>query len=144
MTFIIKQGTLCDLLHIENDIPEFTSPKSVDDIRTKIDAHKHVLFVAYIEGKPVAYKLGYEKQSRLFYSWLGAVLPDYRGLGIAKSLLLHQEAYAKREGYQVIEVKSMNRFKRMLQMLIAYDYHIVGCTRLDDNSDSKITFRKKI
>jgi ribosomal protein S18 acetylase RimI-like enzyme len=144
MSYIIKEGTLHDLLSIEHAIPEFSSPKALADINAKIDRHSHLLLVAYVNEKPVAYKLGYAKSAEKFYSWLGAVLPEFRGQGIAKALLIYQEAYVRSCGYKTIEVRSMNCFKRMLQMLIAHNYQIVNCERLDDDSDSKITFRKNI
>lgn len=144
MNYIIKEGTVNELMCIENNIPEFSSSKSHAEINAKIDARSHILLVAYVNEQPVAYKLGYAKSSSLFYSWLGAVLPDFRGQGIAKALLMRQEVYVRECGFQAIEVKSMNRFKRMLQMLVSHDYQIVQCKRLDDNSDSKITFRKNL
>lgn len=144
MNYIIKEGTVNELMYIENNIPEFSSPKSYAEINEKIYARSYILLVAYVNEQPVAYKLGYAKSGSLFYSWLGAVLPEFRGQGIAKGLLLRQEDKVRARAYQAIEVKSMNRFKRMLQMLIAHDYQIVKCKQLDDGSDSKITFRKNL
>ncbi|KZX02181.1 GCN5 family acetyltransferase [Pseudoalteromonas luteoviolacea] len=142
MQYLVEQGTLDELSEIEQQIPEFDNPKSKDTIVARLQNRRSLLLVAKVNGKPVAYKLGYEKSTQHFYSWLGAVIPEYRGSGIAQSLLNEQERWCLEQGYEFISVKSMNKFKSMLMMLLKNNYHIVACNPVNDGTDSKIKFLK--
>jgi len=144
MNWQIETGTLEELIAVEDKIPEFTTPKSKEGVMNRIKRTPFLLLVAKVDDVPVAYKLGYEVETCHFYSWLGAVIPAYRGSGIAQSLLDAQEKWCASNGYRSISVKSMNKFKSMLMMLIKNNYHIVDCHRLSDGSDSKISFLKRL
>ncbi|MFC3031559.1 GNAT family N-acetyltransferase [Pseudoalteromonas fenneropenaei] len=140
----IRPGNIADIAEIEQHIPEFVAPKTTTMILQRLADKPYLLLVAYDGDKPVAYKLGYQLAAEEFYSWLGAVLPSYRGQGIARRLLLDQELWCQTKGYQAIRVKSMNCFKTMLQMLISHDYHIVGCETAAATTDPKIHFYKRL
>ena len=43
-------------------------------------------------GRVVGCKLGYERQPGHYHSWLGGVLPGFRGRGLAAELLRRQHA----------------------------------------------------
>ncbi|WP_462172944.1 GNAT family N-acetyltransferase [Pseudoalteromonas xiamenensis] len=140
--FEIKSSTLEHVLEVEAQIPEFGAPKKANDLEKRLANAKMLPLVAYHRGKPIAYKLGYALNEDTFYSWLGAVIPAYRGRGIARALLLRQEAWCEAEGFSAIEVKTMNQFKTMLQMLISHDYHIVSVKENADPRLVKIRCRK--
>ncbi|WP_231102498.1 GNAT family N-acetyltransferase [Pseudoalteromonas luteoviolacea] len=144
MNWQIEKGTLEELISIEEQIPEFTASKSKETVLSRIQGATFLLLVAKLDGKPIAYKLGYELSNEQFYSWLGAVVPAYRGSGIAQSLLDAQEQWCASRGYSCISVKSMNKFKSMLMILIKNNYQIVECRPLSDGSDSKIRFLKRL
>ncbi|OCQ22682.1 GCN5 family acetyltransferase [Pseudoalteromonas luteoviolacea] len=144
MQYQIELGTLEELLEIEQQIPEFDNPKVKDVIVERLHNCASLLLVAKIDGKPVAYKLGYECAVNHFYSWLGAVIPEYRGVGIAQSLLNEQEKWCQEHGYHSISVKSMNRFRSMLMMLLKNNYRIIACSPLSDGTDCKIKFLKHL
>lgn len=101
------------------------------------------LQIARIEGQPVAFKLGYSRTQTEFYSWLGAVLPEYRGLGIASDLMKAQHAWCKSQGYQVVETKTQNRFREMLLLNISAGFEIIG-THDSNEAGLKIILRKKL
>ena len=111
---------------LEQLIPEFDHRFTAAQIQERLDGKKSLLIGAHIGGTCVGYKVGYEFEPRKFYSWLGGVLPQYRRQGIAFGLMAHQEDWAKRNGYQLIRVKSENRYKSMLILLIGNGYDIVG------------------
>ncbi|PCK32803.1 GNAT family N-acetyltransferase [Pseudoalteromonas piscicida] len=144
MKLEFKTGSVDDLLTIENQIPEFVTPRKREEVEDKLRDKQHLLLMAYAQGKPVGYKLGHELPNNEFYSWLGAVIPEYRGKGIAKQLLVMQETWCQTQGYSAIRVKSRNRFKNMLLMLISRDYQIVKCEKIDGSLDYKIHFYKQL
>lgn len=90
------------------------------------DPIKFSLLLAIVESKTVAFKLGYELNSECFYSWLGGVHKDFRGLGIAKDLAHSQEEWCRRNNYKKIQTKIQNRWKSMLILNLKQGYKIVG------------------
>lgn len=144
MACVIERGSIDELMEIENQIPEFSTPKTKQLIETRLQGKTVLLLVAKREGKPIAYKLGYAEDEKHFYSWLGAVVPEFRGEGIAQALLNEQERWCRSSGFESIAVKSMNKFKNMLMMLLKNNYSIVACHPLEDGTDSKIHFLKTL
>lgn len=59
-----------------------------------------MLLVAYLEDTPVGFKIGYRENRFLFYSAKGGVLPDYRGMGVARRLLDEMIARARSWGFR--------------------------------------------
>ncbi|QPB82887.1 GNAT family N-acetyltransferase [Pseudoalteromonas rubra] len=144
----IYQGSIDDMLVVEQQIPEFSNPKTREQILQRLAGRTNLALIVSCNGQPVAYKLGFEQAPKQFYSWLGAVIPKYRGQGMARALLLEQERWCREQGISHIEVKTMNRFKTMMQMLVSHDYHIAELTQPAASSqtllDMQIRFRKAL
>lgn len=104
---------------------------------------KYFLLMASIENTPVAFKLGYEMSEIQFYSWLGGVIPEYRGLGIASDLMKLQHDWCKKKGYGKIQTKTQNRFRHMLLLNIRFGFDVVGF-HASDEGGPKIVLEKKI
>jgi ribosomal protein S18 acetylase RimI-like enzyme len=117
------------------DAKKFTS--------TLNERKKFHLAIAYIEAEPVGFKIGYERDQKEFYSWLGGVLPEYRGLGIASDLMAAQHEWCRKQDYLKIATKTKNRFKAMLLLNIKYGFEIIG-TDPADSDGMKILMEKKI
>ncbi|MDB2386146.1 GNAT family N-acetyltransferase [Shewanella sp.] len=128
-----------------NAIPEFDQPYSSQVISRRLLSGPALLLIARVEGDIAGFKLGYQHSNETFYSWLGGVLPDYRGLGLAKSLLEYQEHWAKMQGYKQMEVKTQNRFPAMLNMLIGHQYQITAMTADKQRlSQNKLHLQKQL
>ncbi|MDE3270462.1 GNAT family N-acetyltransferase [Pseudoalteromonas sp. G4] len=140
--YSIKVGELTDIAVIETQIPEFTSPKKLADIQARIKSPQYLLLVTYFNQEPVGYKLGYALSDKVFYSWLGAVLPSHRGHGLAQKKLDAQERWIIEHNYSYVQVKTMNRFRAMLGMLIKNNYHIIDIEKASSSLDVKIRFEK--
>jgi GNAT superfamily N-acetyltransferase len=111
---------------------------------TTFSKHKKFhLAIAYIEGQPVGFKIGYERDQNEFYSWLGGVLPEYRGLGVAGDLMNAQHEWCRKQGYSKIGTKTQNRFKAMLMLNIKNGFEIIG-TDPTDKDGMKILMEKRI
>ena len=104
---------------------------------------KFHLVTAWIEDKLVAYKIGYEKDKTCFYSWGGGVLPEHRGLGIAKTLMTAQHDWCREQGYKKIQTKTRNKFKDMLLLNIKSGFDIIG-TQTTESDGLKILLEKKL
>lgn len=115
-----------------------------DSLDQKLDARKDVILTSAFEGDHLAgFKLGYQLNPTTFYSWLGAVHPDYRGIGLGKELMLEQHRHCKSKGYKTIETKTMNKWKSMLLLNIQSGFEIYS-TETNDRGDLKILMRKNL
>lgn len=104
---------------------------------------KFHLATAFVEGQTVGFKLGYEINSKEFYSWLGGVVPQYRGLGIASALMTCQHDWCRKEGYRTIQTKTQNRFREMLVLNLKSGFDVIGSHACDDGG-LKIILEKKL
>lgn len=88
------------------------------------------LFTEIVEtsdGFPIAYKVGFEVERKVFYSWLGGVLPDYRNRGIAQQLMNRQHQFCIKKGYQKIRSKTTTQWRNMLIINLKNGFNIVHC-----------------
>ncbi|MGE0173791.1 MAG: GNAT family N-acetyltransferase [Oligoflexales bacterium] len=116
------------------DTPKFMA-------RLKAHAKFH-LFLGCVEDKPVGFKLGYERDGSTFYSWLGGVLHEYRGLGIASDLMREQHRWCIEQGYSKVQTKTENRFKDMLLLNIKHGFDVMG-TEVSDRGVLKTLLEKR-
>ena len=70
-------------------------------------------------------------------------MPAYRGHGLAQRMLIEQQVWVKKQGYQAVQVKTLNRFRAMLAMLVKNHYHIIDVTPGKTALDNKIRFEKR-
>jgi GNAT superfamily N-acetyltransferase len=92
---------------------------------------------------PIGFKLGYEQNPDLFYSWLGGVIPSYRGLGVAEDLMNAQHEWCRSQGYSRVQTRTQNRFRAMLTLNIKAGFDIVGY-HLSDDGEPKILLEKNL
>ena len=59
-------------------------------------------WLASVDGTVVGCKVGYERKPGHYYSWLGGVHSEFRGRGIARSLMQQQHAWCQHQGYHRI------------------------------------------
>ncbi|BDQ68204.1 GNAT family N-acetyltransferase [Shewanella xiamenensis] len=126
------------LIELSKQIPELDRPLTPDTLTTRLSGKTCLILLAYVEGELAGFKLGYEQEKGIFYSWLGGVATDFRRLGLAQSLLEYQEKWASLQGYNHIQVKTMNRFPAMLNLLIRNQYLI---TELNADPQSLINHK---
>lgn len=89
--------------------------------------NRFYLIKAVLEGQVVGFKLGYEEESSIFYSWLGGVIPEYRNLGIASTLINKQHEWCREQGYKKVQTKTQNRFREMFILNLKHGFSVIGC-----------------
>lgn len=104
---------------------------------------KHHLCLAKIDGLAVGFKLGYALDVTAFYSWLGGVLPEFRGVGIASSLMHAQHDWCRSQGFSRVETKTMNRYREMLLTNIKHGFSVTG-VEMPPSGDLKILLCKSL
>ncbi|MBN2775888.1 MAG: GNAT family N-acetyltransferase, partial [Prolixibacteraceae bacterium] len=101
-----------------DSIPEFY-PTPIEEIEKRIADKEVKLFVAKEALEIAGFIIAYQNSFEIYYNWLSGVLPKFRGRAIATKLFEAYEDYAAILGYKTCQVKSMNKFKGMLQLLIS-------------------------
>lgn len=145
MIFTIEQGSLDDVLAICRALPEFDKPLTIATLEDKIrHCPAPLILIAKANQQLAGFKLGYSLSESKFYSWLGGVLPQYRRQRLAQALMDAQECYLIKQNFKSIHVKSMNKYRGMMTMLIANNYDIVGYEDNGTANTSKILFSKHL
>ena len=109
----------------------------------KLQKPKLFALVATLEEQVIGFKLGYEMEPGVFYSWLGGVDPDYRKQGVAQQLMVSQHVYCREKGYKKVRTYGRNSKKAMLVLNIKSGFDIIG-TFVDDKGRHKIVFEKDL
>lgn len=99
--------------------------------------------IAYDNHRMIGFKMGYAIDDKIFYSWIGGVLPEYRQHRVAQALLEKQHAWCKQQGFQTIRTKTMNRWIPMLILNLKNGFEITN-TYTDDKGELKIVLEKRI
>lgn len=143
-TFTSLTDTLLDdVMSLDESI--FDEPFSREKIRVEA-ASKRVFFgiIAYENGKPIAYKLGFDRSTTLFYSWIGGVRPEARGRGLAKEMMTMQHAWCKENGFKKVRTHSENQFKNMMILNLNCGFRIIGTYLAQEGKDITVMFEKDL
>ncbi|KGA95550.1 hypothetical protein AJ85_15625 [Alkalihalobacillus alcalophilus ATCC 27647 = CGMCC 1.3604] len=136
---IPSQKELTELIRLHNKIFDQTS-----DFTEKLRQQPHILIhLAYNNNQLVGYKMGYQLTKEKFYSWLGGVDPDYRHYGIASSLMQMQHDTLREHGYQIVQTKTMNKWRNMLVLNIKNGFDVLE-TYTDKKGRHKIILEKEL
>lgn len=117
------------------------SPSKLD---STLANRSEILYVsARVKDQFVGFKLGYTYNEERFYSWLGAVDPEYRGVGVGQDLMRQQHQWCQKKGFHIIETRTKNKWQDMLILNIKNGFEIIG-TYTNKNGETKIIMEKKL
>ncbi len=170
----LEQGAL-EVQYIEECFAEFENKKkTAEEVIRRLSEREHLILVSMApsddgEGYyPVAFKVGHElraqesdpklaelvdqlagcvdlSREKVFYSWLGATREPWRGQGHYRALTEQQEEWAHLHGYQMLVVKTKNKFYPMRAVLDHLRFDILRFQpEAHDNRESKVFLGKKI
>ncbi|MRX72062.1 GNAT family N-acetyltransferase [Bacillus lacus] len=115
-----------------------------DDLIDKMTSKPQLLVITAMDGKKViGYKIGYEIDCNKFYSWVGGVDTNYRKYGVASMLMKKQHQYLKENGYNVVQTKTMNKWRSMLVLNIKKGFDVID-TYKDERGLHKIVLEKNL
>jgi predicted GNAT superfamily acetyltransferase len=110
----------------------------------EVEKYKKLLFnLAYIDQTLVGFKIGFEKKYNSYYSWLGGVHMDFRGHGIAKSLMKQQHDWLLSKKFKTITTHNANMFKSMLILNLKNGFDITG-TNINSRGEQRLILRKSL
>lgn len=107
------------------------------------EAKDLLINLALDNEKIVGFKVGYQIDSRKFYSWLGGVDENYRNQKIAQELMKRQHDWCVKKAYQIVQTKTKNCFKPMLILNIKNGFDIVDVCR-NSRNELKIVLEKDL
>lgn len=141
---LIRQGSIKDCLAISSEIPEFSDNQYGEEVYAeRLNNKPHLILVASLGEKPVGFKAGYERDpDGSFYSWMGGVIPEFRGLKIARRLAEEQELWAKKQGYSSIMFKTRNYLKSMLIFALKNGFNIIDVLKKEQEENHRIILKK--
>jgi adenylate cyclase, class 2 len=139
----IRESSIEEIVKLSWVIPEFSNPYPIEEYKNRLNEKRSLLLVADCEGKPAGFKVGY-KMNDHFYSWMGGILPEFRQKGIAQKLANVQEEWCRENGFQTIRIKTRNKHKKMLQLLIKNGYFITDIEQKNDISQNRILLEKTL
>lgn len=141
---IIADPTKKQLQLLVNLYSSIFEDAQIDFFIERIKQKKDVLsIIAYENDIPIGFKIGYQYNQTVFYSWVGGVLPKYRKRKVASTLAFSQEKWAKKKGYSKLRTKSMNRFKPMLIFNLKNGFDIIQ-VYTNESKQTKIVFEKTL
>lgn len=140
----LSTATIPEIVRLYHAMPEFEAPREEAEILRRLETRETIALIAYCDGEPAGFKLGYGLEQDLFYSWLGGVLPAYRNGGIAGRLLQAQETLSRQAGYRRLQVKTRNGFPDMLRLLIKHGYHIIDFEKKSPSLASRLLLEKTL
>lgn len=142
MAIIIKAISIEEVHFVSLQIPEFINPHSVETYHKRLKNTNYLALGAFDGAIPVGFKVGYGLDKDVFYSWMGAVLPDYRQKKIAKQLAKTQEEWAKDNGYNKIRFKTRNKLRSMILFAIKNGFNIIEVETREEIGENRIVMEK--
>lgn len=140
----IRTGTAAEAAAFFSTIPEFKDAYPASEYEQRLGRTAHLILFVYVNGQAAACKAGYALDRDCFYSWMGAVLPQWHRQGLARQLALRQEQWAKEKGYTRIRFKTRNSCRAMLQFALARRFNIIGVEPKEAVRDYRIWLEKTL
>ncbi|MFH1064674.1 MAG: GNAT family N-acetyltransferase [Candidatus Woesearchaeota archaeon] len=141
----IREVPIVEALKVDETIVEFDDKFSEEQFEERYHGREHIIIVAYVDGGPAGYLVGYDRDSDgSFYCWMAGVNPLFRKRGILKSLMSYEDDWAKSRGYVKIKVKTRNKHQSMLSYLKKYGFSITGTEPRPDDRETRIFLEKDI
>ena len=120
--------------------------QTTEDLLQEFEAVKHrslITLLALADETVVGYKMGYQRKTGHFYSWLGCISPQHRRMGIAGQLMQQQHQWCQENDFHTIRTHTRNQWRDMLILNLRHGFEVIG-TVASRNSDVTIVLEKKL
>ncbi|WHX28111.1 GNAT family N-acetyltransferase [Virgibacillus halodenitrificans] len=118
--------------------------KDAATLISKAENKSKVVFTLAMEDEEIiGYKIGYELEPNVFYSWLGGVDESHRNKGVASKLMDQQHLYLIEKGYEIVQTKTKNKWRGMLVLNIKSGFDVIG-TYTDSEGEPMIILEKRL
>jgi len=139
----IKENNLKEAVAVSFKIPEFIQPYDQRVYDQRLKNTKKLILTACLDHKAVGFKIAYDRfKDDSLYSWMGAVLPEYRRLGLAAELADYQEKWAFGQGFKLIRLKTLSRHIKMIAFSKNRGFKVIKNFGGEPDSDHVIWMEK--
>ena len=169
----LQQGAL-EIQYIEEFFLDFPRKKSAAEVVQRLVDRDHQILMAEAALAddrstvvPVSFKVAHELKAsetdpkladlvfqledfvrfrgrRVLYQWIGGTRKDWRGQGHFRALTEEQEVWDVTEGYDVVVVKTKNRYYDMRGTLDSMQFNVIKLEAAPDALDSKVYLAKRL
>ncbi len=142
---IVKESTIEVAVLVHKDIPEFDKPADVSFFEARYKDKLHVIFVAYLDEKPIGYMIAYDKFGKnSVYCWMAGVIPEHRQAGALKNLMESLEKWCQDKKTHTIHIKTRNHRRAMLNYLIKNGYNLTEVQTEPKIENNRILLQKSL
>ncbi len=140
----IEHDNIKEAVDLSQEIPEFENPYDAAEYRKRMQNGYSLILVARDAEKPAGFKAGYALNQKVFYSWMGGVLPSYPMNRISSMLANQQQNILRKVGFEILQIKTRNKHRAMLQMLLKDDFFITSVETRPSPNENRIILEKKL
>ncbi|MDR7130462.1 putative GNAT superfamily acetyltransferase [Algoriphagus sp. 4150] len=142
---VVRKASLEELFWVHMRIPEFGGRGDLDFYRKRLEDKRQLSLVAVVEDELIGFKVGYQSDKpKVFYSWMGGIIPEFRRGGVATALAEYQEDWARNNGFEEIFFKTRNRLPPMINFGLQREFKIVEVIRKGTVDDYRIVMMKRL
>ncbi|HRK74778.1 MAG TPA: GNAT family N-acetyltransferase [Rhodothermales bacterium] len=114
-------------------------------IIARMDREDLTVLLAYFEGLPVGFKIGYMGNEKVFYSAKGGVLPTYRRNGLARAMLHQMMDIAQARGYRAFVFDTFpNKHPGMTILALSEGFSVINAQHNRTFNDYNLRFQKML
>lgn len=154
-SIFVRPGTIDEVFRLLPRIPEFAGSYPKEEYHLRLTDTPHLILLAEwkesirhegadSEDSLAGFKVGYEQEDGIFYSWMGGVHNRYRRMGVGAMLADAQEAWAAENGYHTVRFKTWNRHKAMLCFALLRGFNILSVEPFPRLDDYRIILEKSL
>ena len=139
----VTESDLAEAAKVHKLISEFAGNEV--DFAGRIQGKTHLIIVAHHNGEPAGYSISYDKfGDGSLYCWMGGVVDAKRRYGVYQAMADHREAFAGKEGFKKLRLKTRNTRRGMLSWLVKQGWLCMAVEEQRDPRENRIVFEKEL
>lgn len=141
----ITEGEIDLAIKVHMEMHEFSGFYKKEEIEDVYKNRNPLILTAYWEEEPVGFMICYDKyKDGSFYCWMTGVMPFFRRRGVLTKMMEYIYAWALRNEYERITLKTRNNRREMLAYLIKNDFNVKNVEINPAIEDNKVLFEKNL
>ncbi|MDY6788497.1 MAG: GNAT family N-acetyltransferase [Candidatus Nanohaloarchaea archaeon] len=130
---------------VHRKIPEFDPSYIEENFEDRVRGNDELILGGFIDGDIAGYLIAYDRDhDGSYYCWMAGTEPEHRRKGVLSALMDSLEDYVSGRGYGVLKVKTRNKHRGMLHLLLSQDFNIADITPAESIEETEIHLRKTI